>query len=165
MMDLGFPNLTEMATRFFRLASDAAEGKTPTPENAEEYDRIRRYMFADLELSNAMPPMLDSCPRLVTLVYDSPFGKDRDHQRHQLRQQFGSLFELASKQSAPITIRNEGETAADPVRRFSPADWTGIMSPQDRAYAAASLLPAAQRAIEDLMASLEQGGHNGAQFR
>ena len=149
----------ELWRRLQNLVLEGTGAYIVPPGSAEQYDAIRRYFIA-------APPYQDTLPDWLlnhTTLRNAQEAlhrryKDRDQLRNEVSQSLKGQFSIALQ-------RQEAAKQADiddsSVSNHPSSAWTGIASRKERLLTARNLLPVAQSAIEDLIAGLSSGGHNG----
>ena len=167
-----YKGMSEAAGALQTLAMTAAEAITFSLAEAREYSALRRLFLREDELREALPPVIVNNASLrslgAALQRKAPTTAIRQNQlvtdfmsflnvvrERDDRQPFGMHVTVV----AQTPDRAMEETARDVI---SSASWTGVTTKREKLLAAHALLPSAQYALEELLASLEVQSHNEA---
>jgi hypothetical protein len=158
-----FENDLDVLLRLQTILLLAAEGQRGA-ELDREYRSLRRALLAEPRYEMVIPKYVRRHRDLESLwpTFKS-FSPHWEPRRQEVREQFEPLLAEAERASLSEKLQIGDHAEAEVVRRpgHDATAWTGASSPAERVLAVKTLMPVAQSAVEQLLALLDNPGHNG----
>lgn len=158
-----FEHDLDVVLRLQDILLQAAEGLRDGPIDVE-YRSLRRAVLQDDTYTEVIPKFVRRHRDLGSMwpAFKS-FSPQWEPRRQEVREQFEPLLQTAER----VTFFNnlaDSQADEDLARnpRYDASAWTGAKKPAERLVAVKTLIPVAQAAVEQLIASLEMPNHNGA---
>lgn len=166
-----YDSLPSAVERLQEIVLKVAEGAQPTEGEWEEYYSLRQFLFGHNVLRDIVPPMVFESVGFNTL-YTALMSEGRNINTRQTRviSAFRPIMRAARLHDHGDAVRLRFEIENGEADRATTgasqafvkaSSWTGITSRTERVRAIRALLPAARMSLEDLLAGLEDVGHNG----
>jgi hypothetical protein len=153
-----FANELDFLLHFQNVLLRAVEGARDA-EIDSEYRELRAALLADPKFEELIPPFVQRHRDLGSLRPElKSFSPQWEPRRVEVRRQFEPAIAEAGRID-PFGPKAFASYAGDPS--YDSAAWTGASRPAARLVAVKTLLPVANAAIERLIQSLEEPGHNG----
>lgn len=152
--DTQFDNDFEALLRLQAILLEAVEGARG-PELDNEYKELRRRLLGDDTYIEVIPAFVRRNRDLGSLWPAlKSFSPQWEPRRIEVRNQFEDALAMAER--IEVFGKSVGATTG-----YDPSAWTGAIKGSDRVKAVKTLLPIAQNAVEQLIATLETPRHNG----
>lgn len=158
-----FKDDLEALLRLQAILLQAAEGARGERLD-KEYQWLRRVLLLDHAYIDLVPKFVDKHRDLGSLwPAFKAFSPRWEPRRQEVRRQFEPILAQAERSTLNDSILLGDQVEAEVIKhpRYDPTAWTGAATPTERIAAVKTLLPVAQSAVAQLLASLEAPGHNG----